>query len=182
MFCTSRDVLSIFKSFMWTKMSPVISVTKDVIVIKPPATTATLKAVPWGHSRWRKQNTGPRYFKSISMEWFQWAQILASYQILRGAKFINLRCLVSLINSDLLMFRLPVFLAKCPEYPGSSLTSSEQSLRAIWEAVSWLKSPVCLLNKTEFSTFRLCIFFRSTFNCMAHVAKCLNVIGWTVNY
>ena len=181
MFCTSRDVPSIFKSFMWTKMLPVISVTKDVIVIKPPATTATLKAALWGDSRWRKQNAGPR-FKCISTEWFQWAQILASYQILRGAKLINLRCLVSLINSDLLMFWLPVFLAKCPKYPGSSLTSSEQSLRAIWEAVSWLKSSVCLLNKTEFSTFRLCIFFQSTFNCMAHVGKCLNVIGWTVNY
>ena len=181
MFCTSRDVLSIFKSFMWTKTLPVISVTKDVIVIKPPATTATLKAALWGDSRRRKQNTGPR-FKCISTEWFQWAQILASYQILRGAKLINLRCLVSLINSDLLMFWLPVFLAKCPKYPGSSLTSSEQSLRAIWEAVSWLKSSVCLLNKTEFSTFRLCIFFQSTFNCMAHVGKCLNVIGWTVNY
>ena len=42
--------------------------------------------------------------------------------------------LFSLINSNLLIFWLPGFCYKIPIYPGSSLTSSEQSLRAIWEA------------------------------------------------
>ena len=38
---------------------------------------------------------------------------------------------VSLTNSHLLLFYYLVFVAEFPIYPGSSLTSSEQSLRAI---------------------------------------------------
>ena len=42
----------------------------------------------------------------------------------------------SLMNSNLLMSDCLVFVAKTPKYPGSSLPSLEQSLRAIWEAAS----------------------------------------------
>ena len=66
----------------------------------------------------------------------------------------------SLINSNLSMFRLPGLCCKTPMYPGSSLTSLEQPLRAICEAgLLDLKSSECAPNQTQLSTFRLCIFF-----------------------
>ena len=43
---------------------------------------------------------------------------------------------LSLINSHLLMFQLPGLFCKTPIDPGSSLTSWEQPLRAVWDAAS----------------------------------------------
>lgn len=51
------------------------------------------------------------------------------------------------------------FVINTPVYPDSSLPSSGQFLRVIWEAFFWLKSSENHLNKTYFSTFRLCLFF-----------------------
>ena len=65
----------------------------------------------------------------------------------------------SLINSNLLMFWLPGLHCKTPIYPRSSLTSSEQSLRATWEAASGAWSPQKVCQMKQFSTFRMCIFF-----------------------
>ena len=60
------------------------------------------------------------------------------------------------------MFWLPGLCCKTPMYPGSSLTSSEQFLRAIWEAATWAWSPQKVCQIKQFSTFRLWIFFQLT--------------------
>ena len=66
----------------------------------------------------------------------------------------------SLVNSALLMFRLYGLSCKTPIYPSSSLTFSEQSLRAtLKDCPLGLKFSESPPNKTKFSTFRLCIFF-----------------------
>ena len=83
-----------------------------------------------------------------------------------------------------------VFFAKTPLYPGSSLTSLELSLRAN----PWLKSSVCPPNKTQFSTFRLCIifsvdksfhhfaliFWELSLSQTAHPALALHARGWAL--
>ena len=72
------------------------------------ATAATSSCVPWVDSGWRKQDTGPRQLRCTSKEWFQWAQTLSSPPP-KNTKFINLRYVFSLSNSNLLMFQLPGF-------------------------------------------------------------------------
>ena len=66
---------------------------------------------------------------------------------------------ISKINRYLLMFLLPGLCCKTPIYPGSSLTSSEQSLRTIWEANSQAWNPQKVHQTKQLLTFRLCVFF-----------------------
>ena len=61
----------------------------------------------------------------------------------KSAKFLNLTYLVSLINCDLLMFRLPALGRKAPVCTSSSLASLEQFLRAIWSMSPGLQSSFC---------------------------------------
>ena len=109
----------------------------------------------------KEQDIGPRYLRCVSKEWFQWAQPLVSFDFTKkSTKFINLRWMV-LINSNLLMFRLPDLCCKTPKYPGPSIISSEQFLRAIWEAISWTWSPQKIHPIKLNSNFYLVQFFFS---------------------
>ena len=42
-----------------------------IVAIKPSVTAATFNCAPWGDE---KQDTGPRWLRCLSKEWFQWAQ------------------------------------------------------------------------------------------------------------
>ena len=71
-------------------------------------------------------------------KWFQWAQTLASSHTQKNSlNSLTRDVWFSVINSNTLMFLPPGFCCKTLTYPGSSITSSEQSLRATWEAVFW---------------------------------------------
>ena len=59
----------------------------------------------------KAQDTGTRWLRCLSKEWFQWAQALASSHIKKSPKFLNLRYLV-LIISNLFMFWLPSLCCK----------------------------------------------------------------------
>ena len=109
--------------------------TNGLPAAKPSARAPAPTGIPWGIQNEKERDLSPRQLRPRSKQQFQGAQTLASSQTQKSAKFTNLRCLVSLI----LMFwssSYLVFVAKPPTHSGSPLTSLEQSLRAILEAVS----------------------------------------------
>ena len=81
----------------------------------------------------KAQDTGLWELSCRWKEWFQWAKTLASFNIKRSAKFLEI-IQFSLINSHLRYSDCLVFVAKIPMYPcsSSSTASSEQSLSAIY--------------------------------------------------
>ena len=89
---------------------------------------------------------------------FQRAQTLASSQTQKSAKFINLRCLIFFNYHNLLIFQLPGFCCKCPHISWllpCLWSSPSEHLRG---CLLGLCPQLCLPDKTQFSTFRLCIF------------------------
>ena len=130
--------------------------TEDAAAIKPSATAATGLVSPWGYLGWRQRSclpssqasqplqspstvqlegihvgkeldTGPRYWGAYQRN------SLIKPTLLHLAIHINRKALNSLTWDvcflfNLLMFWLPVFVAKTPIHPGSSSTSLEQPL------------------------------------------------------
>ena len=84
---------------------------------------------PEGTQDGREQDTGPRQLRCISKEWLPWAQTLASSQIEKSTKFIDLLSWFFFfwVNSNLFKFWLPVLFCKIPIHPGSSLTCWESN-------------------------------------------------------
>jgi len=61
-------------------------------------------------------------------------------------------------NVDSMVYLLFFFSSKSSYISGSSLTSGEQFLRAVWVMSPRLQSSVRLPNKTQLSTLRWCLF------------------------
>ena len=57
---------------------------------------------------------GPRELKCTSKGWFQWAQTLAASHTQKSTSFLTWTDLVSLINSNLFMSRLPALFLQTP--------------------------------------------------------------------
>ena len=152
------------------KMLPVISANKRWCdaVIKLSATAAAPNSEPGGDSEWRQtgcplpspQPLQPPATVHPGETQDGKAQDMAldscsAYQrndfnelrflhLPGHRKVLNLLTWViwfSLTITNLLMLQLFGLCYKTPIYPGSSLTSSEQTLRAIWEAASWAWGP-----------------------------------------
>lgn len=105
--------------------------TKDIAAINPSANAATLKGMPWGNSRGK--NTALSQIAKVPIK----VTISASpnscvFTMSKVINSLNWNVWFALISSNstflLLFFLIPI-------YPGSSFTSLEQSLRAIWEVV-----------------------------------------------
>ena len=141
---------------------------KQAACCQATPTAAAPRGGPWGDSGWERAGHGPRQLRCLSREWFQWAQTLAS-SILRKA--------LNLLTWDVWVFLVVIFwssnylvlVAQPPMHPGSALTSSEQSLRVYPTGhVPGLSPQFCPQNKTQFSTFRLCVVFSSQWPLTPH--------------
>ena len=115
-----------------------------LLATKLPASAATPMVYSEGLQQREKQNTSPRLLPLNSLTWDVW---------------------FSLISSNLLMFWLPgfffclLFCKKNTYIPDCSL-SLWKNPSELPEMLSLeLKSSVSPLNKTEFSLFKLCLFF-----------------------
>ena len=74
-----------------------------------------------------RQGTSPRQLRCISREWFQWARLLHHPTYRKALNSLTWGIWFSIINSNLLTFRLPALCCKIPLYSGSPL----RLLRAI---------------------------------------------------
>ena len=120
--------------------------------LAPPPHWCTLRGLRLGKAGYKPQ------IAKVLIKGFQRAQTLASSHTQKSAKFINLRCLIFFNYHNLLIFQLPGFCCKCPHI--------SWLLPCLWSSPSGhlrgcllgLCPQLCLPNKTQFSTFRLCIF------------------------
>ena len=71
--------------------------TNGLPAAKPSARAPAPTGIPWGIQNEKERDLSPRQLRPGSKQLFQGAQTLASSQTQKSAKFINLRCLVSLI-------------------------------------------------------------------------------------
>ena len=130
--------------------------TKGILAIKPTSTAAAPVSAPWGEFRMEKTGI-------LGLESKMHIKAIVSISLdscifpKKSTKIINLRCVflwlaVILWCSTTCFFLLLLgffgffvvvgffvffFQQKSPVHPGSSCTSPEQSLRAIWVAVYW---------------------------------------------
>ena len=110
--------------------------------IKPSASAATLNGAPWGDSGMRKHRIlAPDSWGIYQRNDFNEPRLLHLPIHRKALNSLTWDVCFPLINSNLLMFHRSGFCYKTPIYPGSSLISLGQSLRAIWEAVSQAWDP-----------------------------------------
>lgn len=124
------------------RISPAILVNKNTVFTSHQHHCVHPDHAPWGNSGFGKTTEyGPRWLRYVSKKWFSDPRLLH----LPHRKVLNSltwEVCFSLMNSNILMFQLPVLfcllvVAKlpCAMYPTSSLTLwSSQSPRAIWKA------------------------------------------------
>ena len=109
--------------------------------------------------RLRKQDTDPRQVRCIWNEWFQWALTHTSSHTQKSTKFLNSGYLVFLTIIFWYSDHLTFLTKFCVTWFLPSPPQSRSYLR--WCHLG-LKSWKFLLNKIQFSSFRLWIFFKST--------------------
>ena len=120
---------------------------RSLLATKLPASAATPMVYPEGLQQREKQNTCPRLLSLNSLIWDVW---------------------FSLISSNLLIFWLPGFFCllfvvqKNAYIPDCSLSLWKNPSELPEMLCLELKSSVSLLNTTEFSLFKLCLFFQLT--------------------
>ena len=132
--------------------------TNGLPAAKPSARAPAPTGIPWGIQNEKERDLSPRQLRPRSKQLFQGAQTLASSQTQKSAKYLNSRYPVSIINSNLLMFRLPGLCHKS-SYPSWLPTAS--SLNSFSELSEMLCSGLKSLDLTTKLniSFRLCFFF-----------------------
>ena len=116
-------------------------------------TAATPQGASWGTQDGKGQDTGHRKLRCTSKEWHQWAQVLIS---------LTPHVWLSLISSNILLFWLPGFCGSQSSYiywllPYLFGAVPQKYLR---DCLLGLNLQFCSVNKAQFSTCNLCMFFQ----------------------
>ena len=141
---------------------------KQAACLHAMATAAAPRGAPWGDSGWERTGHGPQAAKVLTKGMISMSPDSCVFHTQKSAKCTNLRCLV-FFSSNLLKFQLPG--------PCGETSCASWLLPYLFGAVpqsyltghAWGLSPqFCPQNKTQFSTFRLCIVFFSQWPLTPH--------------